>query len=78
MVKMAVQRFELGEPDGSGWRSRPIPGFAFDRCIPFTGDGVWRALRWRGHGDLSSLRGRLLVPHIRLTNSKIFGYRFVD
>jgi len=69
---------ELGEPDGSGWNSRAIPGFSFDECIPFTGDSIWTTLRWKGHSDLSSLRGKLLVPHIRLTNAKIFGYRFAQ
>ena len=65
---------ELHEPDG--WLTRPLPGFTFAECIPFTGDQVWAPLQWKGKQDLVELAGKNLILRFRLSSAKVFGYRF--
>ncbi len=55
--------------------SKPIPGFTFAECVPFTGDELWTPLRWRGKADLSELKGKRIQLRVRLSSAKIFGYR---
>jgi hypothetical protein len=65
----------LHEPHGRG--IRPIDGFGFDACQPFSGDAVWMSLSWRER-DLSELAGRTVLIQFRLRRAKLFAYRIGD
>lgn len=54
---------------------RPVEGFAFADGEPFSGNEIWRRCRWKN--DLSQHSGRPVQLHFRLSNAKVFGYRFV-
>ena len=66
----------LLEPYGRG--TKPLPGYTFDDCIPFSGDAIWEPLQWKRSASLEALRGKELILHFRLTSAKIFGIRFTD
>jgi len=66
----------LLEPYGRG--TKPIPGYTFEDCIPFSGDAVWEPLQWKGAESLERFRGKELILHFRLTTAKVFGIRFTD
>jgi hypothetical protein len=53
----------------------PLRGFNFADCVPFTGDGLWVPLQWKGQADMSALDGQRFLLHFRLTKGKLFGYR---
>jgi hypothetical protein len=56
---------------------KTLDGFSFADCVPFNGDAVWTACKWKGKDDLAGLRGKQLALAIRLNSAKIFAYRFV-
>jgi hypothetical protein len=58
-------------------RGKPIEGFSFTDCVPFSGDEIWTTYRWKGKSDLSGLKGKDVELAVRLRSAKIFGYRFV-
>jgi hypothetical protein len=59
------------------YKTEPLPGFSLADCEPLTGDKIWAPVRWKGQ-DLSSLKGKELVIHFRLTRAKVFGYKAPD
>ena len=62
----------LHEPHGRG--TRPIEGFGFDECQPFTGNETDATLSWSGDGDLSALSGETVLIQFRLRRAKLFSY----
>ena len=58
----------LLEPHGRG--TKPLPGYTFADCIPFSGDVIWEPLKWKGKSSLEALRGKELILHFRLTSAK--------
>jgi hypothetical protein len=66
----------LHEPYGRG--TKPLPGYNFADCIPFNGDAIWEPLKWKNGADLTTLRGKELILHFRLTDAKVFGIRFIE
>jgi hypothetical protein len=68
--KVEVELLERG-------KTQPLPGFSLADCEPLTGDKIWAPVRWKGQ-DLSSLKGKELVIHFRLTRAKVFGYKAPD
>lgn len=53
-----------------------IEGFRFDDCLPFSGDEVWAAVRWKNGADVASLSGKQLEVRFRLHSAKIFARKF--
>jgi hypothetical protein len=73
-VRAKVHTDHLGQ---FATNSRPVEGFSFADCVPFSGDEIWTNCRWKGKSDLSALRAKDLELAVRLRSAKIFGYRFV-
>jgi hypothetical protein len=55
---------------------RPVKGFSFDDCIPFSGDAIWAPCRWRD-ADVAGLRGKQIEVRFRLRSATIFACKFV-
>ena len=58
-------------------KGQPLKGFAFEDSLPFSGDEVWAACRWKGNPDLAALRGKTVEVRFRLRSAKIFACKFV-
>jgi hypothetical protein len=55
-------------------RRRPIPGFGFDDCVPFTGDGVNHKVTWKT-GSIESLNGQTIRIEFQLKNGDLYTFR---
>jgi hypothetical protein len=62
-------RVEIADREG-----RPIPGFAFDRCIPFTGNSTRARIRWQEQEWLDSLQGRPVRFRFRLDRGNLYAF----
>ena len=59
-----------------GADGRVLPGFSAGECVPVTGDSLARPVRWKD-ADLAGVK-RPLRLRFRLTDAKLFSYRFGD
>jgi hypothetical protein len=57
-------------------QGKPIPGFTREECEEIGGNFLDTPVRWRGNGDLSSLRGRPIVLHIAARGTKLYAFQF--
>ena len=55
---------------------KPIEGFRFEDSVPFSGDEIWKPIRWKGKESLGELRGKKLEAGFRLHSAKVFGIRY--
>jgi len=55
-------------------RSRPIPGFERDKCVPISIDSTLQPVRWRGAEDLSGLSGRPVRLWFHLENGRLYAF----
>jgi hypothetical protein len=58
-------------------RGKPVEGFSFADCVPFSGDEIWAPCRWKNDAEVSKLRGKSIEIRFRLRSAKIFACRFV-
>jgi HEAT repeat protein len=56
---------------------KPIPGFAFADCDPFTGDALRHIVSWHGRSEVSSLAGKTLQVRFQLRNGDLYAMQFV-
>ncbi len=56
---------------------RPLKGFAFADCAPFSGDAIWAPCRWKDKANVAELKGKHVEVRFRLRSAKIFACRFV-
>lgn len=49
-------------------RDNPVPGYAFEDCLPLAGDGIRLPVRWRGKDGLSGVLGRKVRLEITFTS----------
>ncbi len=51
--------------------AKPIPGFTFDDCVPFTGDSLAHKPQWKKHA-LSELKGEGIRIELKMHNATLF------
>ena len=61
----------------TGFVAKPLEGYTFAECVPFSGDELWARCQWRGKRDLGELEGKKIKLHVRLSSAKVFGYRII-
>ena len=54
---------------------RPIEGYRYEDCLPFTGDSMDWTPRWRHGLKLDALRDRVLRLGVRLANGRLYAVR---
>ena len=52
-----------------------IPGYELDNCLPIAGNAVRAAVRWKGHVDLSELRGRRACLLVQMSSGTLYSFR---
>jgi hypothetical protein len=52
----------------------PIPGYTLGDCEEVSCNDVHWPVRWRGSADVSSLAGRPVRIHLRMTNAKLYSF----
>lgn len=53
----------------------PIEGYAFEDCVPFSGDDLAWEPEWREGRRLDALKDRILRLQVRLTNGRLYAIR---
>lgn len=56
-------------------RGKPIDGFEFDDCVPFSSDSVDYIPQWKNGRKLDQLSGRMLRIEIEMTSAKLYAIR---
>ena len=77
-IEINARTTKVGSVEVELWEyfaAKPIPGYTFAECIPFRGNELWAALRWRGKDGLSELKDSRIILRFRLSSAKVFGYR---
>ena len=66
-----VVRVQVADMEG-----KPLPGYSYKECEPFTGDDVSWKPRWKAHLDLSGLedRGRTRIG-VRIERGELYAIR---
>ena len=59
-------------------KGNPIEGFSLDDSDPLSGNNVAFPVTWKGSQDVSILAGKDLKLHIKLRNSKLYAFQFVE
>jgi len=57
---------------------RDAKGLALDDAEPIDADVTDATVRWRGGGDLSSRKGKLVRLTFELKRAKLYAFRFAD
>lgn len=55
---------------------KPIPGFTLADCEEIGGNFIDQQVYWKANSDVSSLAGKPIRLHIRLTRGKLFAFQF--
>lgn len=61
---------------GACTHGNAVPGHALEDGDPISGNVIAMPVTWRGHSDLSALRGREVVLHVELQRAKFYSYSF--
>ena len=69
---MGVASVEVRDADG-----KPIPGFTHDGCEEIGGNFIDQRVYWKGKTDVSTLAGRPIRLHFKLTRTKLYGFQFL-
>lgn len=59
-------------------KNQPIPGFTLADCEEIGGNFIDQAVNWKGGPDVSSLAGKPVKMHIKLTRGKLYAFQFTD
>ena len=59
-------------------QGQPIPGFTLEDCEEIGGNFIDQAIYWKGNSDVSSLAGKPVRMHIKLTRGKLYGFQFTE
>ena len=70
---MGTAFVELRDADG-----KPIPGFTLADCEEIGGNFIDQRVYWKGNPDVSSLAGRPLRIHFKLTRAKLYAFQFAQ
>lgn len=68
---MGTAFVELQDADG-----KPIPGFTLADCEEIGGNFIDQQVYWKGSSDVSSLAGKSIRLHVKLTRGKLFAFQF--
>jgi hypothetical protein len=69
---MGVASVELRDAD-----DKPILGFTHDGCEEIGGNFVDQRVYWKSKTDVSTLAGRPVRVHFKLTRAKLYGFQFL-
>lgn len=58
------------------WGKEPLPGYAFDDCLPFTGDATRAPLRFRARRIAEIPADKSLHLHFEVSHGEIYGYEW--
>ena len=53
----------------------PVPGYAFEDCVPIVGDHLTAPVRWKEHADLSEFIDRPVRIEIQAVEAELFAIR---
>jgi hypothetical protein len=70
---MGTAFVELRDADG-----KPLPGFLLADCEEIGGNFIDQRVYWKGNPDVSSLAGRPVRIHFKLTRAKLYAFQFVQ
>ena len=59
-------------------QGKPVPGFGIEECDEIGGNFVDVAVRWRGRGDLSALRGTPISLEFAARSAKLYAFQFLS
>lgn len=66
-------RVEIQNPDG-----QTLPGFALADCHEVYGDGLDRAVAWKGSSDLAALNGKPVRLRFEVKDADLYSFQFRD
>ncbi|MBO9604469.1 MAG: hypothetical protein J7639_00885 [Paenibacillaceae bacterium] len=57
------------------WSGRPLEGYTFDDCVPFSGDdSAWKP-QWQGGKRVDELAGQAIRVEVELLNARLYAIR---
>lgn len=66
--------FRRPEPFGAEWK--PIPGYAFEDCVPLVGDEIYARVRWKSRADASEVVGQHVRLELKLFQAEVYAVRW--
>lgn len=70
---MGMAFVEIQDAEG-----KPIPGFTLADCEEIGGNFIDQQVYWKGKSDVSSLIGKSVRLHIKLTRGKLYAFQFAS
>ena len=86
-IRFAGRKLELNLDTSAGGEAlveirnvegEPLEGFRLEDADPMNGNNVSFPVSWKGQQDVSSLAGHPVRLHIKLRNSKLYSFQFIQ